>query len=111
MNVFSEQFAAEVDPDVHVVMIWDQAGFHGAKQLRVPANVTIVPLPPYSPELNPIENLWHYLRSHHWSNREYADYNALRQAACAAWQTTCLDPELIKSVCNAPYLKERKVKV
>ena len=46
MNVFFEQFAAEVDPDVHVLMIWDQAGFHGAKQLRVPANVTIVPLPP-----------------------------------------------------------------
>ena len=111
MSVFFEQFAAEIDPDVHVVMIWDQAGFHCGKNLRLPANVTILPLPPYSPELNPLENLWHYLRSHHWSNREYADYDALRQAACDAWRTTCLDPEIIKTVCNARYLEERELKV
>lgn len=108
--MFFEQFAAEVDSNTHVVMIWDQAGFHCAKKLHLPANVTILPLPPYSPELNPIENLWHYLRSHHWSNREYADYDALREAACDAWQTTCLDAELVRSVCNAPYLEQRKVK-
>lgn len=105
MNIFLEQFAREVDPDVHVVMIWDQAGFHCAKTLCVPRNVTILPLPPYSPELNPIENLWHYLRAHYWANREYADWNALRQAACEAWQETCLDAEIIKTVCNAPYIE------
>ena len=110
MNAFFEQFAAEVDPDAQVVMIWDQAGFHRAGELRLPENVTILPLPPYSPELNPIENLWHYLRSHHWSNCEYADYEALRAAACAAWQSTCLAPQLIQTVCNAPYLDERDVK-
>ena len=110
MNVFLEQFAAEIDPDVQLVMIWDQAGFHCAKDLRLPVNVTILPLPPYSPELNPIENLWHYLRSHHWSNREYVDYNALPEAATAAWRTTCLDPEIIKTVCNAPFLEEREVR-
>jgi transposase len=109
MNVFLEQFAVEVHPDVHVVMIWDQAGFHCSKALRIPANVTILPLPPYSPELNPIENLWHYLRSHHWSNRVYDAYDDLRTAACEAWQATCLDADLIKSVCNAPYVTERTV--
>jgi len=109
MNVFLEQFAAEVSPDVQVVMIWDQAGFHCSKELRIPANVTILPLPPYSPELNPIENLWHYLRSHHWSNRVYDTYDDLRTAACEAWQATCLDADLITSVCNAPYVTERTV--
>ena len=62
-------------------MIWDQAGYHCSKDLRLPNNLTILALSPYSPELNPIENLWHYLRSYHWSNRVYDDYNALRQAA------------------------------
>ena len=109
MNVFLEQFAHELDPGVHVVLIWDQAGFHCSKDLKVPANVTIVPLPPYSPELNPIENLWHYLRCHHWSNRVYDNYDHLQQAACEAWQATCLDANLIKTVCNAPYITGRTV--
>ena len=105
VNAFFEQFAAEVSPEVHVVMVWDQAGFHTSKKLNTPANVTIVPLPPYPPELNPIENLWHYLRSHYWSNRIYADYDALRVAAIDAWQKAALDKELVKSVCCAPYTR------
>jgi hypothetical protein len=53
--------------------------------------------------LNPMENLWHYKRSHCWSNRVCRDYEALRQAACDAWQKVCLDPDRIKSVCRAAY--------
>lgn len=104
INVFLEQFSRELLPGVHAVLVWDQAGFHTAKALQVPTNVTILPLPPYSPELNPIENLWHYLRSHYWSNRSYEDYDALSQTATAAWQKACLDPDLVRSVCAAPYL-------
>lgn len=103
INSFFEQFAAEVSSDIHVVMVWDQAGFHTSKNLKIPANVTIVPLPPYSPELNPVENLWHYLRSHYWANRIYADYDALRIAAVDAWQKAALNKKLVKSVCYALY--------
>jgi hypothetical protein len=71
----------------------------------LPENITLVQLPPYSPELNPIENLWHYLKSHYWSNRVYAGYEALEEAAVSAWQTAVLDPELMKTVCSAPYMK------
>jgi len=81
INIFLELFAKEIPKDVHAVMVWDQAGFHTGKKLKVPTNITIIPLPPYSPELNPIENLWHYLRSHYWSNRTYEDYDALADAA------------------------------
>ena len=107
MSSFFEQFAAEVSSDIHVVMVWDQAGFHTSKNLKIPANVTIVPLPPYSPELNPVENLWHYLRSHYWSNRIYADYDALRIAACDAWQQVCLEPAMLRSICHCPYIERR----
>ena len=87
------------------VMVWDGAGFHTSKSLVVPQNITLVQLPPYSPELNPIENLWHYLKSHFWSNRAYANYDALQQAAMDAWRHAVLDQELVKSVCAASYIK------
>jgi transposase len=105
MNVFLEQFVREVSPDVHVVLVWDQAGFHSSNHLRIPSNVTIVPLPPYSPELNPVENLWHYLRSHYWSNRRYDDYDHLRHAACDAWRAVCLEPTMLSSICHCPYIE------
>lgn len=103
VNLFLEQFSQTLAPDEQVAMIWDGAGFHTSKQLKVPANVTLIRLPSYSPELNPIENLWHYLKSHFWSNRAYADYEQLEQAAVAAWQQAVLDADLMKTVCAAPY--------
>lgn len=65
VNVFLKQFSASIPQNEHAVMIWDGAGFHCGGSLRVPANMTLIQLPAYSPELNPIENLWHYLKSHH----------------------------------------------
>jgi transposase len=99
MNAFLEQFAAGLPPDVHAAMVLDRAGWHTARALKVPANVTLVLLPPKSPQLNPTENLWHYLRSHYWSNRLYPAWEDLKQAAVTAWRAVCLVPELIKSVC------------
>lgn len=104
INEFLAQFSESLPADEHAVMVWDGAGFHTSGQLRVPHNITLVKLPAYSPELNPIENLWHYLKSHYWSNRAYKDYDALEQAAMEAWRKAALDTELIKSVCAAPYL-------
>jgi transposase len=105
VNLFLEQFSVALASQDHAVMIWDGAGFHTSKQLRVPDNITLVHLPTYSPELNPVENLWHYLKSHYWSNRAYADYDALEKAALDAWQGAVLNPELMKSVCANPDLK------
>lgn len=105
VNVYLKQFATEIAIDVHAVLIWDQAGFHKSKELIIPENVTIIELPAYSPELNPVENLWQYLRSHYWSNRSYKDYDALREAACDAWQRVCLTDEMIKSICQANYIE------
>lgn len=111
INVFLREMSRQIAPGKHVVLIWDQAGFHTAGHLNVPDNITLLPLPPYSPELNPVENLWHYLRSHYWSNREYPDWNALSNAVCDAWQKTCLDQQLMRSVCRAPYIQPRRVRI
>lgn len=107
VNAFFEQFAREVPSHKHVVLLWDGAGYHTSRDLKPPPNLTLIQLPPRSPELNPVENLWHYLRSHCWSNRAYDDYDDLRQAACDAWQRVCLNPDTIRSVCAAPYLERQ----
>jgi transposase len=105
INIFLEQFSQTLADDEHAVMVWDGAGFHRSRHLQVPPNITLVELPPYSPELNPIENLWHFLKSHQWSNRAYEDYEHLTCAAEQAWQNVCLNPATIQTVCNMPYAK------
>lgn len=103
INQFLEQFSRALAANVQAVLVWDGAGYHRANGLKVPENVTLISLPAYSPELNPIENLWHYLKSHHWSNRAYADYDALFDAAEHAWKTVCLDHDSIRTICAASY--------
>jgi hypothetical protein len=103
VNAFLAELSLRLAPGVHAVLIWDNAGYHTGKAVVVPANITLLPLPPYAPELNPVENLWHYLRSHFWSLRVYRDYEALKEAAVVAWRAVCLVPAVVRSVCAAPY--------
>jgi transposase len=81
MNAFLKILDVERKADEHFVLIMDQAGWHKSKALNLPDGITVLLLPPYSPELNPTENLWHYVRSHHLSNRSYEDYDTLMAAA------------------------------
>jgi transposase len=102
MNTFLEGLSALLSSDEHGVVLLDNAGWHVCKQLRIPENLTLRHLPPYSPELNPVERLWGYLRSHHLSNRAYADYRELFDHADAAFQK--LGPDLLKTLCAASWL-------
>ena len=65
------EIARHVDADAHAILIMDQAGWHMSNNLVVPENITILPLPPKSPELNPVENLWHFMRDNWLSNRVF----------------------------------------
>lgn len=99
MNAFLAGFSRELPEDVHAVMVLDRAGWHVSSKLKIPKNVSLIHLPPKSPELNPAENLWHYLRSHYWSNRLYKTWDDLKDAAIDAWRRVCLLPEMIRSIC------------
>lgn len=101
-NVFLKMLSDELGPKDHAVLIMDQAGWHKARKLLVPENITVLYLPPYSPELNPVERLWAYLRSHYLANRVFDDYQHLLDAGAEAWQE--LTPELLRSVCACDYL-------
>jgi len=102
-QLFLGQPSAALPAGAHAVLVWDGAGWHTAARVVAPANITLVALPPYSPELNPVERLWHYLREHHWSNRVYRDAEELEEAAVAGWRRVCLDPDLIRTVCHCDY--------
>ena len=104
MSTFLAEFARTVADDMHVVMVLDGAGWHDARALNVPECVTLVELPPYSPELNPVERVWLYLRERFLSHRLLADYNAVVEACCRAWNALTAETGRIKSLCAYPYL-------
>ncbi len=85
MDLFLARFSETLPAGVHAVLMLDQAGWHGQAALQVPANLTLLPLPPYSPELNPVERVWLYLRERFLSFRLYRSEQAIVDALCAAW--------------------------
>lgn len=102
MNQHLKFISQEAGADKHVVLVLDRAGWHVAKALAVPANITLLHLPSYSPELNPIERIWAYLRSHYLSNRVYSDYDHLFDETSAAWRR--LDDQRLKSITATSWL-------
>jgi transposase len=106
MQTFLNRFTQTLAEDEHAVMILDQAGWHGSKALTVPDNVTLVPLPSYSPELNPVERVWLYLKERFLSHRLLDDYDAIVNAACKAWNRLKAEEGRIKSLCSYPWIPQ-----
>ena len=104
MNAFLASFSASLAADEHVVMVCDGAGWHTSLDVAVPANVSMLRLPPYSPELNPVERVWLYLRERHLSHRLLADYTSIPDAACAAWRK--LTPQRLRSLCEYRWIRQ-----
>ena len=93
---------AEVSKSVkltaHGVVLLDQAGWHGSKDLEVPENITLLPLPPRSPELNPVENIWQFIRDNWLSNRVFKSYDDILALCCEAWNKLIEQPWTIMSI-------------
>src|SRR5512143_249402 len=106
MQVVLYGFASRLAPDIHAVMVLDPAGWHGAKALKVPHAVTLVPLPAYSPELNPVERIGLYLRERFLSLRIFPDYQAIVEACCQAWNALVAEQSRIASLCNYPCIRK-----
>lgn len=106
MQVFLDQVAASRPVDAHLVMVLDGAGWHTSRELRVPSNITLVVLPPYAPELNPVERIWLYLRERFLSLRLLASTDAIIDACCDAWMRLVAEPGRLKSLCNYPWIEK-----
>lgn len=87
MAVHLQAIANTVPGGRHAVVVVDGAGWHSEVALEGLRNVSLLRLPPASPELNPVEQVWQWLRQHHLANRCYASYPALVEACCAAWNS------------------------
>ena len=85
-------------------MVLDGAGWHGARALSVPPNVTLAPLPPYSPQLNPMERVWLNLRERFLCLRLLEGYDAIVYACCTAWNAIADDADRIRSLCLYPWI-------
>lgn len=93
-----DEIARNLAPKAHALVILDQAAWHTTEKLRIPDNLSLLPLPPKSPELNPVENVWQFLRQNKLSNRIFGSYDAIVTTACDAWNSLVADPERITSI-------------
>jgi transposase len=101
MNVFLAELSQEYLSD-RVALIMDGAGWHKSADLKIPENIKIFFLPPYSPELNPVERLWLYIKKNILPNKIYKTIDDLETALCKFINQ--LSQELVKSICTASYL-------
>jgi hypothetical protein len=99
MNAHLAEISAEVAPGAHAVLVCDGAGWHQrGKKLSVPDNITLLSLPPYSPELNPMENVWDYLRQNKLCATVWETYDDILDACQSAWRFLTNDPDRIRSI-------------
>jgi len=98
MNHHLSEIAQAVAPGAHAVILLDQAGWHLTTKLVVPANLTLLPLPARSPELNPVEAVWQFLRQNWLGNRIFASYEAILDHCCHAWNRLIDEPWHIVSI-------------
>ena len=99
MNLHLAEISLTVAPGAHAVLVLDGAGWHQTGgRLRVPENITLMPLPPYAPELNPVENIWEFLRANLLSHRIWQSVDEIIDACCEAWNSLIQAPQLIPSI-------------
>ena len=99
------EIGRHVTPGAHGVVVLDGAGWHAASGLAVPGNLTLLPLPRYSPELNPVENVWEYLRQNKLSHRVWPDYEAIVATCCDAWNWLAAAPDRLASITRREWAK------
>jgi transposase len=98
MALHLAEISRTVAPDAHAVVILDQAGWHHSRALVVPDNISLVPMPPYAPELNPAENIWQFIRENWLSNRVFRSYEDILDHCCEAWNRLIDQPSRITSI-------------
>ena len=105
MNSHLAEISAAVAPGAHAILVLDGAGWHGSAALVVPENIPLLPLPPHSPELNPVENVWQYLRQNRLSLQAWEDYPAIVEACGQAWNRFLAQPDIVRSVTSQAWAK------
>ncbi|MGF1455436.1 MAG: IS630 family transposase, partial [Alphaproteobacteria bacterium] len=98
MQLHLDEIAYHVEPGAHALLLLDQAGWHMTEKLKVPENITLLPLPPRAPELNPVENIWQFIRENWLSNRVFTSTEDIIALSCDAWNKLTDQPWRIMSI-------------
>ena len=93
-----DEISSQVSPGAHAILIVDQAGWHTTGKLIMPPNITMPPLPPRSPELNPVENIWQFMRDNWLSNRIFKAFDEIVAICAEAWTKLIEQPWRIMSI-------------
>lgn len=97
MQVFLDEIASRY-PDDRIVMVLDGAGWHRGGALVVPENMRLIPLPAYSPELNPVENIWEEIREKGFDNKVFVSLDALEEQLVHSLKHLEDNPEITRSI-------------
>lgn len=100
MLIHLEHLSAKIPEGRHGVVVLDKAAWHTTKRLKKFPNLTLLPLPPTSPELNPTEQVWQAIRDEFLANRFFKDYEDIIQACCDSWNIFIDTPNRVKSLCS-----------
>lgn len=103
MTIFLDHVADEFAEDF-CLMFLDGAGWHKAKDVRVPDNIKLMPIPPYSPELNPTEHLWEYIRENHFGNDVFDTLEAVEARLAEALNSLAMNPDIVQSTTRFEWL-------
>jgi transposase len=105
MRIHLEHIEEIIPEGKYAVIVLDQAGWHTTKKLGVFQKLSLLPLPAYSPELNPCEQIWKQLRRTHLSNRCFKNDEDLENACCDAWNDFSSSTKTVESLCSRDWAK------
>lgn len=105
MDAHLETISKQVAAGAHAAVLLDGAGYHTSRKLKVPANITLLRIPPYAPELNSAENIWDYLRKNKLANTVFKTYADILDKSCEAWRFFAANPQTVTSITQRDWAK------
>ena len=100
MQKHLDEIAKQIEPGNHAVVVFDRAAWHTTKKLCLPKNISLLPLPAASPELNPAEQVWQVLRDRYLGNRSFKSYEHILESCCEAWNIFTSVPGAVGQLCK-----------
>jgi len=105
MQIHLDEIGQQIEKGKHAVVVLDKAGWHTSKNLRIPKNISLLSLPPYSPEINPQEQVGRQMKHNDLANRNFSNYKDIVEACSQAWMKVINTPGTISSLCTRSWAK------
>ena len=100
MQLHLDEISKNVEEGYHAIIMMDRASWHTTEALNIPENISLLPLPPYSPELNPMEQVWQKIKADHLTNTTFKNYDDIVQKCSQAWNSFCDEDGTINQLCS-----------